>query len=90
MAHAVTRTRLLRGQSRSGRGRAEVAEAYTLTLCWTMRASIGVRARRCSAGVVGKDPSVAVCLGADTHKAASPAARWTHAFPHTLALTAKT
>lgn len=67
-----------------------MAEVHTLALCWTMRARIGVRARRYSAGVAEKDPSVAVCLGADTHKAGSPAARWTPAFPHTLALTAKT
>lgn len=31
-----------------------------------------------------------MCLGPDIHKAASPAARWNHAFPYTLALTAKT
>ena len=75
---------------RFGRGRAEVAVAYARTLCRTMRAGRQRGARRYSAGVAEKDPSVAVCLGPDLHKAASPAARWTHAFPHTLALTAKT
>lgn len=31
-----------------------------------------------------------MCLGPDIHKAASLTARWNHAFPYTLALTAKT
>lgn len=85
-AHAVLREedatrseRPVLRQTRSGRGGAEVAEPPCFV---SDKRAFAVGARRCSAGVAEKDPSAAVCLGPDIHKAASPAARWTHASPH--------
>lgn len=84
-AHAVLREedatrseRPVLRQTRSGRGGAEVAEPPCFV---SDKRAFAVGARRCSAGVAEKDPSAAVCLGPDIHKAASPAARWTHASP---------
>lgn len=92
--HRVTRLKALSRSERpiqvwlrTGRnGRGILSDVVLCNACWLALAWVHGGVLQVSE----KDPSVAVCLGPDTHKAASLAARWTHAFPHTLALTAKT